>query len=405
MLLPYFVSLVLVFFIFKIHMLSDVDSMLNEKNTVISNIFLTSQIDYHKELAPFARRPLTTFLIENVSNRLDITLGESFIWVNFSLLFLSGILLFRLSRVMDSGFFKGIFNLIVYFLSFSILFAFFPPIFSYDEPLQYCLIFAGLTSYLKKQWTGYLFWFTAAMIARENSAFLVLGLALSAPMQSLNYRKGLSSAQLGHSILIGFPILLYLVFIVFFIEANELWEGTQNEFLTRFSCFTENFKDTPSSIETIISLLLTVGIFIYFLLASFPRHNPGPKENKFVRAFIVSCTLNTLIVLMAAFSREARLLALPLVFLWPLMGQFCLREIRLLLTFKNYLLCFSNWKYAALIGILTLANYFISFKIYVPSFPPSDNYFNEYLFLSLQLMCLHYMLRHYVNRNPEAIIN
>lgn len=385
-------------------MSSDVDSMLNEKNTVISNVFLTSQIDYHKELAPFARRPLTTFLIENVSNRLGITLGESFIWVNFSLLFLSGILLFRLSMVMDSGFSKGMFNLILYFLSFSILFVFFPPIFSYDEPLQYCLIFAGLTSYLKKQWTGYLFWFTAAMIARENSAFLVLGLALSVPIQS-NDRKISLLAQLGHAILIGLPILLYLVFIVFFIETNELWEGTQNEFLTRFSCFTENFKDGPSTIETITFLVLTVGIFIYFLLASIPRHIPRPKESKFIRAFIVSCMVNTLVVLIAAFSREARLLAIPLVFLWPLMGQFCFSEIRLLLTFKNYLRCFSNWKYSALFGSLTLANYLISFKLYIPSFPANDNYFNEYLFLSLQLMCLHFILRHYTNRNPEAIIN
>lgn len=400
--MPYLLSAGLVFFIFEIHMSSDVDSMLNEKNNVISNVFLNSQITYHKEFAPFARRPLTTFLIERAASWMGITVGKAFIWVNFSLLFLSGILLFRLSRVIDPGFLKGIFNIIIYFLSFSVLFAFFPPVFSYDEPLQYCLIFAGLTSFLKKQWTGYVLWFTAAMIARENSAFLILGLALSAPCQGLNYRKVLSFGKLGYYILIGLPILLYLVFIVFFIETNELWEGTQDEFQARFSCFKENFKDTQSSIETIISLVLTLGVFIYFLLASFTRHNPSPKEKKFVNSFILSCVMNTLIVLVAAFSREARLFALPLVFLWPLMAQYCFREIRLLLTFNTYLRCFANWKYCATFGILTLVNYLISFTVYVPSFPSSDNYFNEYLFLSLQLMCLHYLLRHYVNRNPRA---
>lgn len=390
----------LVFFIFQIHMSSDVDSMLNEKNNAISNVFLTSQITYHKEFAPFARRPLTTFLIERAASCLGITMGKAFIWVNFSLLFLSGILLFRLSRVMDSGYLKGIFNIILYFLSFSVLFAFFPPIFSYDEPLQYCLIFAGLTSFLKKQWTGYVLWFTAAMIARENSAFLILGLALSTSGQGLTYRKVFSARQLGYYILIGLPILLYLVFIVFFIETNELWGGTQDEFQTRFSCFKENFKDIQSFIETIISLVLTLGVFIYFLLASFARHNPAPKEKKFVHAFIISSIMNTLIVLLAAFSKEARLFALPLVFLWPLMAQYCYREIRLLLNFNTYLRCFANWKFSVTYGILTLINYLISFIVYVPSFPSSDNYFNEYLFLCLQLICLHYLLRHYDNRNP-----
>ena len=173
-------------------MLSDVDSMLNEKNDVISNVFLTSQITYHKEFAPFARRPLTTFLIEKAASWLGITLGNAFIWVNFSLLFLSGLLLFRLSNVMNPGFLKGIGNIIIYFLSFSVLFAFFPPVFSYDEPLQYCLIFAGLTSFLKKQWTGYVLWFAAAMIARENTAFIIVGLTFSAPVQGLPYRKFLS---------------------------------------------------------------------------------------------------------------------------------------------------------------------------------------------------------------------
>lgn len=395
-------SAVLVFFIFKIHMSSDVDSMLNEKNNVISNVFLTSQINYHKEFAPFARRPLTTFLIERTASWLGTTMGMAFIWVNFSLLFLSGILLFRLSRVLEPGFLKGIFNVIIYFLSFSVLFAFFPPVFSYDEPLQYCLIFAGLISFLKKQWTGYVLWFTAAMIARENSAFLVLGLALCDVHTGFNYRKILSFRQLGYYILIGLPILLYMAFIVFYIEVNELWEGTQDEFHTRFSCFKENFKDTQSAIESVVSVLLTLGVFIYFLIASFTRHNPAPAEKKFVHAFILSSVVNTLIVLVAAFSREARLFALPLVFLWPLMAHYCYREIRLLLTFNTYFRCFANWKYSASFGILTLVNYLISFTVYVPSFPSSDNYFNEYLFLSVQLMCLHYLLRHYVNRNPGA---
>tara|TARA_R110002020_G_scaffold340176_1_gene555165 strand:- start:1320 stop:2480 length:1161 start_codon:yes stop_codon:yes gene_type:complete len=373
--------------------------MLNEKNNIVSNGFLTSQITYHKEFAPFARRPLTTFLIETASNWLDIPLGKAFVLVNFFLLFLSGILLFRLSKVMDSGLLKGIINLIIYFLSFSVLFAFFPPIFTYDEPLQYCFIFAGLTSFLKRQWAGYVLWFTAAMIARENSAFLIFGLALSVPGLGQIFRKVFSFAQLRHYLLIVIPVLLYFVFLIFFIETHGLWGDTQSEFLARFSNLKENFRDMRNTVETIISFVITLGVFVYFLFISAYQNDPSPKERRFANAFVISCVLNTLVVLIAAFSRESRLFALPLLFIWPIMAQYCFKEIRLLLAFKTYWLCFANWRYCIAFGILTTINYIISFVVYVPSFPSSDNYFNEYLFLVLELMSLHFLLRHFTKRN------
>lgn len=107
-------------------MSSDVDSMLNEKNSIISNGFITSQIKYHTEFAPFARRPLTSYLVKSTSTSMGVSLGEAFVMVNFFLLFLIGLLLFRLSKVIGSGFQKGIVNLIIYYLSFTVLFAFFP---------------------------------------------------------------------------------------------------------------------------------------------------------------------------------------------------------------------------------------------------------------------------------------
>jgi hypothetical protein len=128
-------------------------------------------------------------------------------------------------------------------------------------------------------------------------------------------------------------------------------------------------------------------------------------ENRFIRAFIISGVINTIVVLVAAFSRESRLFALPLVFLWPLIISICYGEIRLLLSVSIYYRCFANWKYIATFGILTLVNILLSFKVYVPGFPSADNYFNEYLFILLQLMCLHFLLRHYEHRHPEAAVS
>ncbi len=235
--------------------------------------------------------------------------------------------------------------MIIYFLSFSVLFAFFPPIFSYDEPLQYCFIFAGLASYVKRQWMGYVLWFTAAMIARENTALLIVGLALSAQSHFPSFRKMLRASNLRSFTVIGLPILLYLIFFVFFIETYDLWKGTRHEFSVRFLAFRDNFQDIRSSIETVASILLTLGTFSYFLINSNSRHSASETEKRFIKAFILTCVLNTIIVLIAAFAREARLFSLPLVFLWPLMAQYCSSEIKLILNFKIYRKCFAKWKY------------------------------------------------------------
>ncbi|MGB7395302.1 MAG: hypothetical protein WA913_12990, partial [Pricia sp.] len=125
--LPYLVALLFTLMIFGLHMLPNMDSMLNENNTRISHGFLKSQIDYHQEIAPFARRPLTSFLIESAMQHLGLRPGHAFILINFLLLFLSGTLLFRLSKTLKATTAQGLINLCVYFLSFSVLFAFFPP--------------------------------------------------------------------------------------------------------------------------------------------------------------------------------------------------------------------------------------------------------------------------------------
>ncbi|MEC4264157.1 hypothetical protein VOP03_02260 [Muricauda sp. SYSU M84420] len=400
--LPYLISAGFCLLIFEIHMSSDVDSIINEKNDVISNGFLTSQITYHKEFAPFARRPLTTLLIEQVSNGLGLTLGKAFVWVNFSLLFLAGLLLFRFSRVMDSGYVKGIMNIIIFFLSFSVLFAFFPPIFSYDEPLQYCLLFAGLTCFLKGQWLGYVLWFTAAMIARENTAFLIPGLLAFSPDLSPKNRKPYSFERLLDYLLIGLPILVYAVFLMVFLEQNGLWEPTQLEFESRLFSIGENFRDTHSSIETLISIVLTLGVFVYFIFGPH-GHDREKSEEDFVRAFVVSCSINTVAVLVGALAREARLFSLPLIFLWPIMGQYCSKEISLLLSCRTYFACFSKVRYMAFFCMLTLLNYIVSFKVYQPSSHPAYNYFNEYLFAALMIMYVHYLLRHLSGHNSVEV--
>ena len=149
--MPFLIALVFVVADFGLHMSKHSDSMLNERNHVISNAFLTSQIQYHKELPPFARRPLTSWLIESTATTFGMRLGVAFIWVIYrdSTGNVTGSVL---TPTKGSSYWLAIGNMVIYFLGFSILFAFFTPLFTYDEPLQYTMIFASLLSMYQRKW-------------------------------------------------------------------------------------------------------------------------------------------------------------------------------------------------------------------------------------------------------------
>ena len=150
--IPFLVSLFLTLLTLFIHLQGFTSSMINKGNFTIDYKYLISVIDYHKLHPAFSKRPLSTFLIENLSNLIGIEVGVSFILVNFFFLFLSGIFLYYLSiRILRNKIF-GLLNMLIYFFSFSNLFVFFTPIYTYDEPLQFSLLFLSLIFLYDKKW-------------------------------------------------------------------------------------------------------------------------------------------------------------------------------------------------------------------------------------------------------------
>lgn len=393
----YMISLIMVLVIYNVHMSSNVDSMLNEHNNVISNGFLTSQIIYHKELPPFARRPLTTFLIESVANIFKITPGKAFILINFACLYISGVLLTLLSLKLYRNFRSVLLTILVYFSSFSILFAFFPPIFTYDEPLQYCFIFGSFIAFLEKRWMLFALFFFMAMVARESTVFLLPGIYLLFPVVEKYISKAVGISNSKKFIILSMPLVMYLVFIISFIESNQLWIAFGEELTDRFSCLYANFKNEKFTIETITSFFLTIGPFLYFLKVYFTTSSPGPSEKQFIKAFWLCLIINTPIVVAATFAREARLFVLPLFFLWPFAGCFLSSELKLLSTYNYVHSVLRNLKYLAIFIFLNWINYLISFEVYSPSFGvQEDNYFNEYLFVLIFIMITHFLLRSFM---------
>ncbi|PXX31780.1 hypothetical protein C7972_101619 [Arenibacter sp. ARW7G5Y1] len=400
----YLIGFLMVLLIYGIHMLPVSDSMLNENNTKLSHVFLASQIRYHQEFAPFARRPLTSLLVEGSSGIFGVTLGESFVLVNLLLLWISGILIFTLSLRLKASKGQAMFNLVAYYLSFSILFAFFPPVFSYDEPLQYCLILLSILALIKENWKYYVPLFLMATIARESTVFLWPGLVVIFAGLSLKSKNLWSATVKKKLFLLFLPLPLYGIYLGIFIWATGIWKETSELVANRLGCYFQNFGTFASSVETLVSFFLVLGPGLYFLYMSIKPKTYTILEKKYILAFLLALVINTPIVMTATLAREARLFALPLFFIWPLAGQLFGKELRLLLMPSLYLDGLKNWRCSLAVLALWLISYLIAFRLYVPSFPSQDNFFNEYLFVLLLIMSLHFVLKNFLKKNNKALL-
>ncbi|MCJ7466290.1 MAG: hypothetical protein MUO53_06305 [Maribacter sp.] len=383
-------------------MLESMDSMLNENNSIISNGFLTSQIKYHEEFAPFARRPLTSWFIEGTAKALDLKLGYSFIVVNFFFLFLSGVLVFVVSGKIGATKSQGYLNMAAYFLSYSVLFSFFPPVFSYDEPVQYCCILLAILALLWQKWPLYVALFTLALLARETSVLLLPGLVYVFGRASNEPSTALFGFDFKNSVKIVLPVLFYMIFLAIYLSTTNSWTVTQGELSQRFSCFLENFENEKNTVESITSFFLAIGAFLYIAIFSLKSLECTATSKKYLQAFLLTLAINTPIVFLTAFARESRLFALPLFFIWPLFAQLFQRQFsnrslievcRKLLKRKDYILS---------ILLFNILNYLYCFSYYKKLGLGENNYFAEYLFIMLFVISLHFMINWFVKNEKVS---
>jgi hypothetical protein len=404
--LPYTLILFLTLFCFWIHFSDKTNSMLNDFNRVVSNEYLTSVVDLHQSHPAFQKRPLTTFLIKKTALHTNISIGAAFIAINFLFLFISGVLIFQLSLLFEKNNKLALGNVIIYFTSFAILFAFFPPIYTYDEPIQFCLLLLGLISIYKKKWWGYFTFFSLSLIARESSLILLPGLLVII----LNYKNGIFNlkALLKKDNLLQFaylvvPIVVYLIFLNIFLNQRNIAEESKSDFLDRFSHFYLNMKNQEHAFESLISFLLVLGIPLYLLFNSVNKKNESwTKYSKYLRAFLITVIINSVIVILTTKAREARLFIIPMFFIWPIFTKLFYEDIKLLFSIKHYRSTFSNLNSVAFFIFLMFLNYILSFKVYKPTIGNhNENYFNEYLFVTIFLILTHATLKNNINTSSN----
>jgi hypothetical protein len=363
----------------------------NKAHKIISNQHLTETVVFHKTQPAFAKRPLTTYFIEVLANHTPLNIGEAFVAVNFGLLFFCGIALFYLSRLILENTRLSNFSVLFFFLSFTVLFSFFPTNYSYDEPLQYLLIFLSLVAMIKKKWELFILGFSLSLIARESTIILLPAIALY--FMEFKWKSLFHSESIKKMLALILPVVIYAAFLYLFISLSGIGKESKDDLSGRFSHFLINFQNQEYAVESFLSLALAVGVQAYFLFSYLSNNPLTATEKKLIKAFLLTMVFNTIIVLTTTLARETRLFALPLVFIWPIFGKVLIQELKILGSAKNYLKLVTN---PISIGTLILlwAFCFLIYRfIYIQTNGIRQNHLDEYLLLFSALISLHFVMK------------
>lgn len=338
---------------------------------------LRSTLDYHRSLPVFAARPLTSGAVAVLSRWTGADETRVLALLNPMLMVVSACLIYALALFWGAAARGAWIATALYLFSFTNLFAFVPPIYTYDEPLQVVTMLAAC-------------WFLPRpCVLRENAgslqaasshnifyvlvAGLWMGLSWWARESGLLFLPVLAGLYLPYAskqerIRLGITVLVALGVLALGRMASNPATSTGDlwQWQARFSNLKANFRNIDYTVETLAGLGLVLAWPLVLL-----RTLVGPYRFLTI-GLVVSLIINTLIVLLMAKAREARLFALPLLLVWPMLG---LRRYEWPTTTKPNRPI--NW----LILVLGLAGTLhVAWNLYQSTVGPNTaNFFREYL--------------------------
>ncbi len=336
--------------------------------------FLVDCIEEHsgKGEPAFERRPLTTWSIEALE-RIGVPPAAGFIIIGFTFFLLAGLLAHHLARSFGSTPKQALIAQLLFHASPTVLFAWFDPMYTYDEPIQYVALLISLIAVLRKQNALFIVAFTISLIARETSAILLPGFAY---LLGYPRRKDI--------VMLMAPLVLFAAFLFFYLPYVHEELSTLADIITRYRFIAFNFRDAAMSSESLCYLVMTL-VLPTFLFHRFNQSKTCTEEDRrLMKAFWVTLLLNTLAVLIAAKAREARLFALPMILGWPLLGKALMAEIERLggwvqlLSFLRKPLLAIEFAAKAVIILLGVRMLFV-----LSTGIQQDNLFHEYLVAEL----------------------
>ena len=409
--LPWAAGLLLTGLTLALHLCPAMNSMLNMdaenyplNGQAINTGYLTTIVELHRTEPAFARRPCTTWAIDAVDACTGLGPAYAFIVTQFALLFVSGLLLYRLARMFGGDQRSAILAMIAYHASFTVLSAWFPPIYTYDEPLQYALLFMAVEATVSKRWAWFALAFTGAMCVRESSVLVLPSLFLFCSDGAWHPRVWMTLPGLARALAFVLPVGVFSCLAWLYVHHLGLEGRTHEDFADRFLFFEHNFSDAAMTWESFIYLYLAIGLPAGILFAAKPGED-GPRTfaPRYRGAFLLALVINSTVVLLCTKAREARLFALPLLFAWPLLGSILRDSWNELLPLRAIRSMFARWEYALffvfVLGLLVLVS---DHGWELSDGNASGNLWHEYFLLQSVLILLYFMARRWRTGGARA---
>jgi hypothetical protein len=295
-------------------------------------------------------------------------------------------------------------SVVLFFLSFTVLFSFFQSIYSYDEPIQYCLVAISLLAILKKNWVIYILSFSIGLIVRESGVLLIPSIAFFLIPIDFKFKSLLSFENIKKGLIILLPVFIYMAYLYLFITMSDIAEESKSDLTDRFSHFIFNFHDKQHAFESIIPFFLAIGLTTVLLYWFQSSNELKHIEKQFIKSFLLCLILNSVIVFATTKAREARLFALPLVFLWPLLGKYLLSELKLYKNFSAYNKLFRNRISLLMLSFLTLTSAFIFIYVYNPTSNwRAENFQDEYMLLVMITVSFHFVFKNHLKKDKNIL--
>jgi len=385
------VCLLSVLFNLYVHVAEPANSMVNyvnknhpnTENLIVTDGFLPWAVDYHQTLPDFKKRPFTSFLVENVAVFFSVRISIAFVWVNYFFLFCSGFLIYFLAKLYLLSHPKALGSVIFFYFSFSILLAYFIPIATYDEPIQYFLILLSLFFLKKGYKLLFAIIFSFAVISRESSLILLPGIALF--LFGIDFKNILKDKKvfLKNVLMLSIPVVIYLAYLYFFYDNNpEILKETKEVLAKKYQIYQRNFRNLKEVSRTLLSFYSVI-IFPIFLLFLNSKYYQFIKiDNRLLKAFWLTFLLNSIVIFITVYAEESRVFTLPFLLLFPIFGEILLKSNSL--KFFYYLL---DFKKVGLVVLTTLLSWFVFNYLYAfTGFEMKDNYYVEYNVVIIFLM-------------------
>ncbi len=260
------------------------------------------------QLCEFYRRPLM-YRLQMQLFTWGIPYQFSFVSIAWMAMFVSGLLLCNIAKHLGAREKLLPWVLGVYYTHFTIVFAFFDSMSTYDEPLMYlCLTLAFSVLLRKGLWYSFPF-FLLAGIGRESSFFFLPLLFFYDFGQSLRNRIVFCVGLL----------LAYFLYLRWYLPPELAAQSKTFLWQDRPFAWKQNFRNGYEAIQSLLCMFLSTGIPLFVLHAIRKAVDRSEKLNTILRFTLLLLVANNIIVLTFGLAAEARLFALPLILGWPLM--------------------------------------------------------------------------------------